>query len=373
MSETTLPDRNALLFWTPQEQAFGYRNVDKVFRTNPVPAGGPAHPLPPGDPLTIRYTVDGEAWDLDRFVAANHVHAVVIVKVGKVRLERYFKGMTGEDRWISFSIAKSFTSTLVGCAVADGLIASLDDPVTRYIPDLAGGGYDGVTVRQVLTMTSGAAWNEDYADRNSDVAQYSLHRSDGPGHPVVDYMRRLPRAHAPGVKFNYSTGETDLIGILVGAVTGKTLSAYLSEKLWIPFGMEADGAWVADGRGQERGGSNLFMRARDYARMGLFMMGGGMAGGRRIVPEGWTTDATRTQINEVLAPVYGGGGYGYQWWTNPDGSFRGSGVFGQGLYVDPASQTVIVTLSAWPKATDPELAVNRLNFIRGVRESLNVM
>ena len=371
MSET-LPDRAKMLFWTPAEQVFGYQNVDKVFRTNSVAAGSDVLALPPCEPVDVRYSVDREAWDLERFIAVNQVHGVLVLQDGKVRLERYERGFTARSRWISFSIAKSFTSTLVGCAIEDGLIAGLDALVTDYIPELAGSGYDGVTVRQVLTMTSGVRWSEDYADPNSDVARSGLRKVEPGQHPTVEYMRRLPRQDEPGTVHRYSTGETDLIGILVANATGRTLSDYLSEKLWKPFGMEAEARWVTDNQGRERGGSGLFMRMRDYARMGLFMLGGGVAGGKRIVPEGWTTDATRRQIPPEQKLV-SGGGYGYQWWTNDDGTFRGSGVFGQGLYVDPANRVVIVTLSAWPKATDLALAKNRIEFIRGVRESLGVV
>jgi CubicO group peptidase (beta-lactamase class C family) len=367
MSET-LPDRAKMLFWTPAEQAYGYKNVDKVFRTNAVAAGDAVLPLPAGEPLEVRYQAGGEDWDLERYIEANQVHGVLVLQDGKVRLERYAKGFTATDRWISFSVAKSFTSTLVGCAIEDGAIAGLDALVTDYIPELAGSGYDGVSVRQVLTMTSGVAWSEDYADPNSDVARCGLQKVEPHQHPTIEYMKRLGRANPPGTFHRYSTGETDLIGILVMNATGKSLADYLSEKLWKPFGMEAEARWVTDNQGRERGGSGLFARMRDYGRMGMFMLGGGVAGGKRVVPEGWVEAATTSQIPPQ--ELVGGGGYGYQWWTNWDGTFRGSGVFGQGLFVDPATKLVIVTLSTWPKATDLTFAGRRLDFVRGVRESL---
>ena len=133
-------------------------------------------------------------------------------------------GRKPEDRWTSFSVAKSVTSTLVGAAIKDGKIRSLAAPVTDYIPELKGSGYDGVTVRQLLTMSSGVKWNEDYADPNSDVAKSTTMAMEPGVNPLVRYMSRLPRANTPGTKFNYNTGETDLVGVLVSKATGKTLS-----------------------------------------------------------------------------------------------------------------------------------------------------
>lgn len=367
MPDETLPSNTNLLFWPPEQQSPGYRNMEKVFNTQLCARGATVLPLPPGADLEVSWTSPaGALLGADDYWEMNHVAGLLVLQDGKVRQERYGRGLTAEQRWTSFSIAKSFTSTLVGAAIADGLIASLDAPIADTIPELKGSAYDGVTVRNVLTMTSGVRWSEDYADPQSDVAVAGRDMSVVGSHPTVEYMRHLPRVAEPGAKNNYNTGETDLTGVLVNRATGKTLAAYLSEKVWAPFGMESDAVWVCDRAGRERGGSGLSATLRDFARYGLFMLGGGVAGGRRVVPEGWIAQATTTQIPYALE---GGNGYGFQWWTYPDGSYRGTGIFGQLLYVDPALDLVLAVVGTWPKATDKQLAANRQAFIDGVRAS----
>lgn len=368
-SPETLPTSTNILFWKPEEQSPGYRNIAKVFRTQPVPLGdAPVRRLPAGPPLPeLAFYAQGEVRDLDWYMQANSVAGLLVLKDGRIRAERYARGLTPDQPWVSFSVAKSFTSTLVGCAIADGLIDGLDDQFVRFVPEMTGSAYDGVTVRQLLTMTSGVAWNEDYADPASDVAVCGREVPADGSHPIVAYMKNLPRAAAPGTVHNYSTGETDLTGLLVTRATGKTLAAYLSEKVWSTFGMEAPASWICDRAGRERGGSGLSITLRDYARFGLFMLEGGVVDGKAILPPGWTREATLTQIPE---PLKDGGGYGYQWWANPDGSYRGSGIFGQGLFIDPAQNLVVVTLSTWAKAVDLALAENRVRFINGIREAL---
>ena len=371
MTETVeaLPTSTNILFWKPEEQSPGYRNIAKVFRTQPVPLGdAPVRDLPKGPPLPdLAFYAQGQVRDLDWYMQANSVAGLLVLKDGQVRAEHYARGLTPDQPWVSFSVAKSFTSTLVGCAIADGLIDGLDDQLVRHIPEMKGSAYDGVTVRQLLTMTSGVRWNEDYADPRSDVAVAGREVPADGSHPVVHYMKQLPRAAAPGTKHTYSTGETDLTGVLVTRATGKTLAAYLSEKIWSKFGMQAPASWICDRQGRERGGSGLSITLRDYGRFGLFMLEGGVVDGASVAPPGWTREATLSQIPEPLAD---GGGYGYQWWANPDGSYRGSGIFGQGLFIDPAQNLVVVTLSTWGKAVDLALAENRVRFINAVRKAL---
>ena len=181
------------------------------------------------------------------------------------------------------------TSTLVGAAIQDGKIKGPDDLVTNYVPELKGSAYDGVTVKQLLMMSSGVKWNEDYTDPKSDVAQAGFTGSSEPGmDPLVSYMRHLPRESEPGTKWHYDTGETDMVGILVSNAVGEPLSQYLSEKVWTTYGMERDAVWMVDASGkQERGGCCISMTLRDYARVGQFILDGGKAQGRPIVPAWW--------------------------------------------------------------------------------------
>ncbi|WEK01068.1 MAG: serine hydrolase [Candidatus Sphingomonas phytovorans] len=340
-----------ILFWSQAQRDSNFPAMEKIFPGNTIKAD-PAklRALPAGKPLPMA------AADVDAFMTSMNVAGLIVLQDGKVRLERYARGLTPDGRWTSFSVAKSFTSTLVGAAMKDGLIKSLNDPVTRYIPDLAGSGYDGVTVAQLMTMTSGVKWNEDYTDPKSDVARMFLEPVPAGVDPTVYFMRKLPRETAPGTKWVYKTGETNLIGVLVRRATGKTLAAYAEEKIWKPAGMERDGFWMKDQTGAEVSGCCLSVSLRDYARFGQFAL----EGGHGIVKDGWFADATRAHAE--VAP--GGYGYGYQWWTYPEGRYGAQGIFGQMITIDPASKVVIAMVSAAPKASDRPLTLARLAFFQ---------
>ncbi len=256
------------------------------------------------------------------------------------------------------------TSTLVGAAIQDGKIKSLNEPVTTYIPDLKGSAYEGVTVRQMLMMSSGVKWNEDYTDPKSDVAQAGASVTEPGINPMVSYLRKLPRANEPGTKFNYNTGETDLVGVLVSKATGETLAQYASEKIWQPYGMEQDAVWMTDPGGQERGGCCISMTLRDYGRVGLFIAGGGVANGKPIVPATWVAEATKREIdNGRKAPA----GYGYFWWIGSDDNYEAIGIFGQSVTTYRDQHLIIVQNAAWPHATGKELTAARNAMLEGVK------
>lgn len=345
-----------VLFWNQAQRDKNFPAMETLFPgTTAAPSRRP-RPLPAGAGLVLPTA--------EAFMAANNTAGLIVVQDGKVRYERYARGYSAAGRWTSFSVAKSLTSTLVGAAVRDGFIKSLDDPVTRYIPDLAGSAYEGVTVRQVLTMTSGVKWNEDYTDPKSDVARmYQVEVPKGMD-PTVAYLRTLTREAAPGAKWVYKTGETNLIGVLVTRATGKSLTRYAEEKIWKPFGMEKPLFWMIDTAGNNIGGCCLSASLRDYARIGLFVLGGG----KGVVPDGWFANAAK-----AWSPLPGPGdrGYGYQWWINGDGSFQAQGIFGQLIHIDPARRLVVVMSSAWPAATGRELSFARTAFLDQVKAAVD--
>jgi len=369
--EAPPPMGASILMWTPDQQKTGYKSMEKLTAHKVVKRGAEVFPLPPGEPIDakVKVKIDGKTLTVDQYMAAYRTSGLLVIKDGKVVLERYGLDRTPQDRWTSFSVAKSVTSTLVGAAIKDGHIKSLDEPVTTYIPQLKGGGYDGVTVGQLITMTSGVRWNEDYTDLNSDVAKVGLSAGEPGVNPVVSYMRRLPRERPPGTRFHYSTGETDLVGILVSNATHKPLSAYLSEKIWAPFGMEQDAIWVEDVAGHERGGCCMSMTLRDYGRFGMFILGGGKAGGQDVLPQGWTAAATRAQV-PVNPDDPKEGGYGYFWWINPAGdAYEAIGIFGQAITTFPKENLVIAINSAWPAPDTRELNAARDALTAAIREA----
>ena len=346
----TVPTNRDLLFWNLAQRDAAFRALDRIpllAKSRVVPAGGTPMPLPPGPPLKL-------AVDIDGYMASQRTAALVVLQDGKVRLERYGLGFDRDGRWTSFSVAKSMTSTLVGAAIRDGHIKSMDDKVSTYLPQMKGSAYDDVSIRQLLTMTSGVQWNEDYSDPNSDVARFNNHKPEPGVDALVSYLRRLPRAAPAGTRWNYSTGETNLVGLLLAQATKKPLSAYLSEKIWVPAGMEQQATWILNKSGQEISGCCIQATTRDFARFGWFVLDGARVGGQPIVPEGWLAEAT-TERAPIGQP---GRGYGYQWWTYADGTFAARGIFGQGLFIDPKRRLVIASngngraapATAWPAA-----------------------
>jgi CubicO group peptidase (beta-lactamase class C family) len=359
------PAGRDVLFWSQGQRSATFRMMDQIpfiVSSNPIKAGTSVRALEAGAQLD-----PGIA--LDAYMGSQQTAGLVILHKGKVRLERYGLDFKPTGRWTSFSVAKSMTSTLVGAAVRDGHIRGLEDPVTTYLPELKGSAYDGVSVKQILTMTSGVGWKEDYSDPKSDVALYDLHVPEAGMDTTVSYMRTLKRAHPPGTVWNYSTGETNLVGVLVARATDKSPAQYLSERIWAPYGMEQDATWLLGSTGLEMTGCCIQASTRDFARFGQFIMEGGVAGGAAVLPAGWLKDATRKQ-----APTGTRGlGYGYQWWTWDDGSFQADGIFGQGIFIDPARQLVIASNSNWTSAdgdVDGEWEA-RNDFYRAVQRALD--
>ena len=359
------PPPASVLFWSQAQKEAGFPKMEAQFPVSTAARGERVQALPAGTPLKVAQ-VGGQPFDLAAYMASEKTAGILVLQDGKVRLERYGLGYGPNGRWTSFSVAKSVTSTLVGAAVKDGDIKSLDDKVTRYIPGLRGSAYDQVSVRQLLTMTSGVRWNEDYTDPNSDVALLFSTPPDPGLDSTVSYMRKLPSEAAPGSKWVYKTGETNLIGVLVTSATGKSLSAYLSEKIWKPYGMEQDAIWMIDERGQEAGGCCLSMTLRDYGRVGEFLRTGGIGSAGAVLPKDWIAEATRQQ-----AATGDRFGYGYQWWTEPGGVFNGLGIFGQRLHVDPARKLVVVVSSAWPEATNPARSARQDALIAAIAAQLD--
>jgi CubicO group peptidase (beta-lactamase class C family) len=359
-----LPTDLNVLFWsTPQRDAM-FRALDWIpflAKANIIESGDRVFPLPKGEPINI-------ATNVETYMSEQRTAGLVIIQGGNVRLEKYGLDFNAKGRWTSFSVAKSFTSTLVGAAIKDGFIKNIDDKVSDYIAGLQGSVYDDVSIKQLLTMTSGVKWNEDYEDKNSDVARFNEHKAEPGVDVTVSYMRRLSRETPAGRQWVYKTGETNLIGVLVSSATNKKLSDYLSEKIWAPFGMEQNASWLLGSTGHEIGGCCIQASTRDFARFGLFILGGAIADGNAVLPAGWLAAATTKRADIG----YAGKGYGYQWWTYDDGSFAAQGIFGQGIFIDPKRQLVIASNSNWPKATDRNtVGAQREAFYKSVQAAVD--
>jgi CubicO group peptidase (beta-lactamase class C family) len=356
--------REGVLFWSQAKRETDFPRMYQIFPADVVVRGTEPHPLPKGAPLTPDW--NDPAMTLDGYMQRHHIAGVMVLQDGRVRLARYAKTFGPQQRWTSFSVAKSVTSVLAGIALQQGYIHSLDDTVDTYIPALKDSAYAEVTVRQLMTMTSGVRWNEDYADAHSDVAQMYRGTCVAGESAAVSYLKRLPRASPPGTHFNYNTAETDLLGDLVQHATRQSLAAWLSATIWKPYGMAADGYWIKDGCSDTNtGGSGLSATLADYARFGQFMLDGGNIHGKPAIASAWLNSGLDQQ-QSLDEP---GRGYGYLWWTDADGSFAAIGIFGQMVYVDPSRRLVIAQAAAWPVAASKAQSAARSAFVAAVKRA----
>lgn len=355
--------------WTQAEREFGFAHWDQLYPARVIARGPTVRALPQGAVLAGFEPGGTGALLLQRMIEEFRLAGIVVLHRGQLRLEHYAHGLDAGGHWVSFSVAKSLTSTLVGAAIKDGAIGSIDDDVTRYVAELKGSVYEGVTLRQLLTMTSGVQWNEDLNDPASDL--YLLEQIQVP--PGMDatasYMTTLRRAAPPGTRWHYNTGEADLLGVVVSRATRKTLARYASEKVWAAYGMEADASWTLDRSEHEHGGGRVQASTRDYARFGQFILDGGRIDGRAVLPEGWLQAATRKQADIGSPPL----GYGYLWWTVDNGNFNAFGIHGQVIHIDPARNLVIAMNSATPEPNffSPALVPPRMALFNAIRAALD--
>jgi CubicO group peptidase (beta-lactamase class C family) len=359
----------------PDIQAQTFRNIDRLFPTRMIKRGTHVHPLPKSDASlkSVEFASAGKKYDIYDYLSLNRVSGLLVLKSGKIAFERYELGNKKTTRWMSMSMVKSMSSTLVGVAIKDGYIKSIDDPITNYLPTLAGSAYEGVTVRNLLQMASGVRWDETYTNAASDRRHMLEAQLAGKPGSILELMRTLTRAGEPGTVWNYNTGETQVVGELIHAAVKRPVAQYLSERIWSKFGMESDATWWLESpNGQEIGGSGLSATLRDYGRFGLFFMNGGVVEGEKILPENWITEAANSKM-------IGGKNvnYGYMWWipdasANPvhRGALLARGIFGQFMYLNPAEKIVIVVWSARPKPTGTD-TISDEDFFAAVVKALH--
>jgi CubicO group peptidase (beta-lactamase class C family) len=360
---------------TPENQAA--TNQDQVWPHRVIRRGDAVRPLPPHvrSLSDLTFEVGGARLSLSDYMARRRTVGLLILKDGEVALEQYGMGSGPESRPTSYSTAKSMTSTLVGVALYDGAIGSLDDRCDLYLPQLCGSAYEGVTIRDVMRMCSGVAWCEE-EDGQADAGR--LHRALASRRPgsILDLACTLPRAQPQGAVFNYSTVESCVLGAVVAAATGRPLADYCAETIWGPAGMEANGYWVLEAEGgQEMGGFGVSARLRDIGRFGQLVLEDGEAfNGRRVLPLGWRDlagqpDSAPTGFGRLMpgSPM----GYGYHWWALPHlptgihaGAFMAIGAFGQYIYVHPTAQVVAVIQSAWRQHDDSDAATETFALLR---------
>jgi len=365
---STVPVAVQILRWHMNDgdlNALSFRDMEQLFTTRTVPRSGPVWALPRTDhALDFSYEWQGRSLAAREVLDRTYTNALLVIKNGRIVTELYRNGSDAHSRFIGWSMTKSITSVLIGCALAEGRIDSLDTPVSNYLPELKGGGYEGVSIRHVMQMRSGVEYEEryDFANPGRAASNHinSLVRNVT---RFADAARTLPRIHPPGETFQYKTIDTAVLGWLIEHVTRGSVASYTARCLWEPLGAESDGFYIMDGPpgvGREFSGAGFNATLRDFGRFGQMMLDGGVADGRRVVSADWVRQSTLPSGPEDARR----GGYGLQWWTVGGGAYSAIGLQGQYVFVDPATRTVVVKLSYFPPGDNSQLDAETLAFLR---------
>lgn len=351
------PPANRRTWWQTSHSVDGFSRLDQILPANTVRK--PETPSPwrrAGSAPAITYATQqtgSRRFSIDDYLARNPATGLLIAQGDTIHVERYQYGRTDTHRLTSFSMAKTVTALLVGLAVADGAIASIDDPAERYVPALTDSEYGCTPIRHLLTMSSGVRFDEDYSGRDDVsrlVAAMMFPQSTGGPAAVRQFNQRIA---PPGQRWSYASAETQVLGLVLRAAIKRPIAEYLSERIWQPIGAESDASWIVDGSGQEATFAYFNATLRDYARLGMLMANDGKVGERQVVPADWLREMTRAHFTSTQTGRWFG--YGFQTWIFPDndGSFALLGVRGQAIYVDPARRLVMVHTAVRPQARDP--------------------
>ena len=330
---------------------YNFLNMDKIFPTREIKASKNPKPLKRNiKTLPETFFFEGEEKNLQEYLDYFWSDGMIVLHKNEMVYENYWLGNNENKRHISWSLAKSFISALVGIAYEEGLIDSLDDPVTKYLDDFKETGYDGVTIKDILQMSSGVLFNEDYADYDSDINRFG--RAVATGTSMRDFSKTLTREREPGTYMHYVSINTQVLGFLLQEVTNKSISQYLYNKIWNPLGMEDSAYFILDDVKDEFALGGLNATLRDYAKFGLLYLQNGRWNDNQIISKQWIEDSHSTDgihlvpgERETSSNPWG---YGYQWWVPgfPDTDYTASGVYNQYIYIDPLSEIVIAKTSS---------------------------
>lgn len=355
MSTTTPTSLIEVALFSGIQQHENFCRFEEITPGHKLRASTQPRPWPVGPELGIpaTFSFEGEERPTDAFLADTDTAALLVIVDGEIRHEQYLLTGGPDVNWMSMSVGKSFVSALVGIAIQEGHIKGIDEPISNYVPVNPGSAYDGVSIKDVLQMSSGARWNEDYSDPESDIVKLLMATVGAQG-GLDDFVAQMSKENESARICRYNSGETQILGSLVAHATGRRISDYFQEKLAEPLGFESPGFWISDPQGVEMSYGGLNLTARDYARLGELYRQGGSWDGKQLVPASWVEASITAEadIHQPGQPFIGGHafdlGYGYQWWlpAGNRGEFSAVGVYNQFIYVDPTSRTTIVKLSA---------------------------
>ncbi len=355
-----------------------FRNMDTMFGSyRTVHRGETVLELKEGKrALPETYVYGGEVKKTAEFIDETWTTGLIVLKGDTVAFEEYYRGNDRDSKAISWSVAKSFVSALIGIAVEEGYIKDIEDPVTAYVPQLTGTGYDNVAIKDVLEMSSGVRFDETYADFFSDINR--MGRVIALNKSLDSFVASLENEREPGTFNHYVSMDTQALGMVLREATGRDISSYLEEKIWKKTGMESDAYWITDGDGMELAFGGLNVVLRDYARFGLLYLNGGKMMGQQIVPADWVRASVNPSEPHLLPGKRDSSdwvlGYGYQWWIpeNPEGDFLAIGIYNQFIYVSPKYDVVIAKTSAYADYDlDGEAKeLETIAFFRAIAQSL---
>lgn len=338
--------------FTGAEQMQNFNRMHRMFPVKTMPAAAQPNPFALDSPIELpkNFIFRGELVETAEFLTRTDTGAMLVIQDGKINFEQYWQSGGQNETWLSMSVAKSFISALMGIALEQGHIRDINEPITAYVPELAGSAYDNVPIKDILQMSSGASWNEDYGDPASDISRFS--RNFALGGSMNKFTATLTSEFPSGTYNRYNSTDTQALGMLLTNAVGRPIFEYMSEMLWQPMGAENHAHWMTDSEGMEMAFGGLNATARDYAKLGEMYRLGGRLNGRQIVPAQWVQASITPDAPHLIAgdnpasdwPL----GYGFQWWI-PEGDrseFMAIGVYNQFIYVAPEANKVIVKLSA---------------------------
>jgi len=283
-------------------------------------------------PISIAYK--GKDIDFESFLKATETVGFMLIRRDTILYEKYFEGYTDSTDVPSFSVAKSFVSALMGIAIAEGKVKSVQEPICNYFPELPREKFGSITIEHVLNMRSGIRFNESYINPFGDVAKYYY------GTNLKKYIKHLKVSGKPDEQFEYISLNTQILGFIIERATGTSLEKYLEEKIWLPLGMEYPASWSIDSKRNKsvKAFCCLNAKMRDFAKFGRLYLNQGNWQGKQLVPKDWVAMSAHSDPKNSYQ-------YSYQWWQNPEvGDFMAEGILGQYIYVNPAQQIVIVRL-----------------------------
>lgn len=366
--------RTVITLFDKENIVHNFLNMEEIFETSLVSKSPSPTKLPENlsFQLPTEFTSGGKTYNVEEFLDRTLTTGLMVIHKDTIVFENYHNGLTPEGRHISWSMAKSFVSGMIGIAVDEGKIESIEDPVTKYLPKLKDSGYNNVRIKDILQMSSGVGFNEDYSDFNSDINRFGRYFALGTS--LEDFAMTLKNARPPGTFNHYVSIDTQVLGMLLKKVTGKTITELLKEKIWDPMGMEHDAKWIVDNTGMELALGGLNATLRDFGKFGLCYLHEGNWFGKQIVPADWVKQSITLDSRHLQPGVHDYSssdlGYGFQWWIpqDADGAYLASGIYNQHIYIQPNRDVVVVKLSAnYHFKTDKDLEKKlHIDFLKGI-------